>query len=910
MNNSLSRLWRIPLRYAVWLALPLQLIMVWVAHSGLAQYRRNEEFVARSTGVKETPAFNLERWRYFTQKELARSWHRTTAGNLEGDRLESVYMEIKGGHLGELNRDLPTSGRAKTYPATLRVDGKTKRVKVRYMGDNQWHWLFPQKSWRVKTKAGEPIRDRAAFNLKNPPTVAAMEDIIANELAAEIGLISPDVRPVKMFVNGIYSGLYLWWDIADESLLRRYRRMPGSIYSGDGAPPGKDGVAQLFSINERWEKRGARNSEQSADRSDIDSLLAAVTGTDALGFYAYANEYIDIEAYAKFVALDRLLGGQHHDYCHNHKLYFDPYTGRFEPIEWDFAFWMLGARCNGLDQTLNQLLERIRQHPEFELAIQRQLLSLVKAVPPERMIKRIDEGEATVEQAFNADGFRDWRDHRGRSQLRLGAVHSVFFDDDQYDEELRWLRRGYTNRHKWLTQRLADSNLTMAMSLPAAGDAVLTLRSTGLVGQYFNALEVGATAASVALIRDRNGNGKVDAGEQPIAQATVVGGRVRFDLDELLLPGLRECPQPLTYKLNSGTHLLEPAPLTYNYVVRPTGGVIESLTVAASNAVTGEDVVPTLVDGEQADGEVFSLHPWQIPLPAEARTVVFGPGEVQVTESAYYGAEVSVVIKPGTTMVLGPDVSVEMRGKVLAEGTEAEPIRVRAQDPSKPWGVFALHGQGTSGSRFTHCQWRDGSFAKIRLVLRTGMVSIIETSDIVMDRCFIGTNHFQDDSLHWGYVNGGEIRNCEFRGARQDALDIDISENVRIVGCKFFYSGNDSIDLMTSQATVVDCQFIDAGDKGVSVGEGTRLDLQSSRFERCNRGIEIKDGSIAKVDAETVILDCKEMGVYLWRKNPRYSDGGTLIAKELTVIGSAPALVQDKRSKVSVGKLHTTSQNE
>ena len=115
---------------------------------------------------------------------------------------------------------------------------------------------------------------------------------------------------------------------------------------------------------------------------------------------------------------------------------------------------------------------------------------------------------------------------------------------------------------------------------------------------------------------------------------------------------------------------------------------------------------------------------------------------------------------------------------------------------------------------------------------------------------------------------------------------------------------------MTSQATVVDCQFIDAGDNGVSVGEGTRLDLQSSRFERCNRGIEIKDGSIAKVDAETVILDCKEMGVYLWRKNPRYSDGGTLIARELTVIGSGPALVQDKSSSISVGKLHTTSQDE
>ena len=42
-----------------------------------------------------------------------------------------------------------------------------------------------------------------------------------------------------------------------------------------------------------------------------------------------------------FVALDRALGGRHHDYCHNQKLYFDPYKGRWEPIEWDFGIWYM-----------------------------------------------------------------------------------------------------------------------------------------------------------------------------------------------------------------------------------------------------------------------------------------------------------------------------------------------------------------------------------------------------------------------------------------------------------------------------------------------------------------------------------------------------------------------------------------
>lgn len=904
MNNAFTRLWRIPLWYALWLALPLQLIMIWVANRGWAQYERNANFAARARQTAERPPFSLDRWRYFTQKELERSLYRATAPDLAGDRLESVLMEINGGHLGELNRDLPTSGLATAYPATLNVDGKTRLIKARYMGDNQWHWLFPQKSWRIKTKSGQPIRDRAAFNLKNPPTVSAMEDIIANELAAEIGLIAPEIRPVKMFVNGVYWGLYLWWDIADESLLRRYRRMPGSIYSGDGAPPGEDGVSRLFSISERWEKQGARNSEQSADRSDIDSLIDAVTNFDARGFYAYCKEFLDIEAYAKFVALDRLLGGQHHDYYHNHKLYFDPYKGRFEPIEWDFAFWKLDVRRAGIDQTLNQLLGRIRQHPEFELKIQLQLAALLKAVPPERMVKRIDEAAAKVETALKADGFRDWRDDRGRSQLRLGAVHSVFFGDEQYEAELSYLRRGFTNRHGWLKQRLADSMLAMTTSVPAAGDATLVLRSSGLVGQRLEAVIVASSAQSVALIADRNGNGIVDAGEVAMAQLPVKDGEVRFELGEVLLPGLRQCGQPYSDKLNNGVFLLEPAPLTYQFVVRPTGGAIKSLAVVSSNAVTGELVTPeTGVNG--ANGDIFSTHPWSLPLPPHARTVEFGPGEVRLTESVSYGTETMVVFKPGTTIILGPDVSIEMRGKVLAEGTEADPILVRAQDPSKPWGVFALHGHGTSGSRFRHCQWRSGSTAKLRMVLRTGMVSIIETSDIVMDSCLIGKNHIGDDALHWGYVTGGEIRNCEFREARGDALDMDISKDVRVVACRFYGSVNDSIDLMTSAVTVTGCQFLDAGDKGISVGEGTRLDLQGSRFERCLIGIEIKDGSIAKVDAQTVIINCTT-GVNLYRKNQRYSEGGTLIAANLTVVGAETPVKKDKRSTVDVGRLHTT----
>jgi len=900
MTKGLVRLWRMPIRHALLLALPLQILIVWVAHQGWAEYQRNREFA----NSPASPPFDVDQWRYFTQKELQRSIHRAFAPTVAGDGLPVVHLTMDRGDIGSLNSNLPDSGRTKYYPAMLAVDGEEHDVRARYMGDNQWHWLYPQKSWKVNAKSGDPIRDRALFNLKNPPTVATIEDTIANEIAAEIGLISPSVHPIKMFVNGAYAGLYLWWDVADESLLRRCRRMPGSIYTGDGAPPGKDGVATLFRDQTRWTKDAGRNAEQAEDRTDVEALLRTINDAGADEFYAFARRHFDLDKFAKFTALDRLLGGQHHDYTHNHKIYFDPYKGRFEPIEWDFAFWVLQHRLPGIDQALNPLLLRLREHPEFELAIQRALFDLMQRLPPPAMLARIDANVAKLRAALAADGYRDWRDNVAAGRLRLVAVPSVHFTDQEFVRTVEWLKAGYTRRFQWLGQRLADSALRAMTGPPAEGTAALLLECSGLAGQRVHRLAVRTTGPSVAIHRDLDRDGVADAGEPQIATAATANGEAVLTVDELLLPGFDQVDHDWQWKMNYGTTALVPAPLRYGYLVRPESGRIESITVYATNAVTGADVAVASVADFASRDAGYSRHPWDRPPEPAARTLELGPGDVVIAESLELGPEVTLVIRPGTTLRLGPAVSIECLGKVLAEGEAAAPIRFQPAVADQPWGVFALHGMGTRGSRFKHCEWRDGSAAKLRMVLRTGMVSIIDTQDLVMDRCFIGRNFLGDDALHWGYVQHAEIRDCEFRGARMDAFDVDISQDVRIVRCDFFDSGNDSIDLMTSFAEVADCSFRNAGDKGISVGEDSRLRLFRSRFDGCAKGLEIKDRSVAEVDGETRLRNCR-IGINLYRKNGRYALGGTIIAEHLWISGSEQAITADRRSTVKVGELHT-----
>ena len=903
MTSGLHRLWKLPLPYALWLALPLQLIMVWVAHQGWTQYRRNLNYRYEA---EKSPPFDLAQWRYFTQLELNRSLDLALAPPLVNDGLEAVYLTIDGRHLSELNRNLPESGKSKYYPAEFEVDGENHRVKARYVGDSHWHWLYPQKSWKIKTKSNDPIRDRRYITIKNT-TTPMLEDHMANRIAVDMGLMAPEWRPVKFFVNGAYAGLFHWQDVADESLLRRFRRMPGSLYSGDGV--GRDGYdengqPQIF-INEKyWNKASSRNAEQLNNRADITAFIAAINNPDGSAFRAFADEHFDLDKFATHTALDRLLGGHHHDSDHNHKIYFDPYKGRFEPLEWDLGWWATYHRLAGLDQVLNPLLIRTREQPELELGIQRKLYDLMSRLPPEEMANRIDTAIGKMRQALASDGFRDVRKHNGTTHLRLAETHCAHFSMADLDKRIAGKKNGYRHRYNWLRKRLADSVLEMKATLPTKGVATIALKSSGLVGQQLRKLTVRTTGASVELIQDRNRNGVVDANEQPLATAKASEGLVAFDLEELVLPGQKKGPEHRSV-VQFGPFALIPSSLRYAYFLRPSSGKIESVKLDAFNAVTGESVnVPKVRDFGKPEPTV-SFHPWDLPLPIAPYNVTIGPGEIPINENMTVEPGTTLTISPGTTIRLAPDVSIEIRGKVIANGTAAKPIRVLPAVDGKPWGVFALHGIGTKGSRFAHCEWRDGSTAELRMVLRTGMVSIIDTEDIQLHNCYIGKNHVGDDALHFGYVTGGEVRDCEFEGARSDAFDIDITEDVRVVGCVFHHSGNDALDLMTSKVDVSDCHFHDTGDKGISVGEATTLHLYTSKFERCVTGVEIKDRSVAYVDSETRILDC-QTGVNLYRKNTRYSVGGTIIADDLWVIGSPRPLIADKRSTTSVGKLRTT----
>src|SRR4026207_1666458 len=117
-----------------------------------------------------------------------------------------------------------------------------------------------------------------------------------------------------------------------------------------------------------------------------------------------------------------------------------------------------------------------------------------------------------------------------------------------------------------------------------------------------------------------------------------------------------------------------------------------------------------------------SFSPWEYPLaPGRLHRL---SGAVHLTADLRISASDTLVIDPGAVLRLDPDVSIISRGRVLALGTAARPIRLTRADPARPWGALALQGSGADSSRFSYVTFEWGGGALIDRIEYSGMVNV------------------------------------------------------------------------------------------------------------------------------------------------------------------------------------------
>ena len=806
---------------------------------------------------KEMP-LSKEIFMFFFKQNIKSQITKLSADTFYEDHsMDTYYLMVDKTQTDKLNSDLPRSAMEQYVDARLKIndDLNTTKVKLRYRGGSEWNYSFERKSLKIKFSKEDSFHMDKVINLSKLYEPSLFTEPISQDLAKQVGILAPNVKVVKMFINGEYTGLYLYLEQIDESFLRKNRLMPGSIYSGDysyNKPilTNEDGIPKLWYDSSLWEKKAARNAEQKNNTEDIELLIKAINTYTQQEFRDFTQIFFD-DDYFKYLAFDVFTGTMHHDYYHNHKIYFDPYKGKFSPISWDIRFWMPDEIK---DMSYYPLVEKIALDPVLDYKRDKELYKIINKITLQDIKNRINIEKEKIKLPLSFD----------KKPRLINANQTLFpYPECLYPQQLivsnvNDIYKKYDTYYTHITQRVS----------------------------YLKSL---LNNTSVEYSKKEN--------KSNFELTYKLSGNSPLLLDspnkEILYTG-RKLVKTKQVKSLAGDTKVIITPNTYTLTI-PKHKYKKEYYESGTNAVTGKKIV-----FKKTTDLLVTKHLTQLTHTEKPLTL---SGIIHITKTKVFKQE--VVIKPNTTFHMDANTSLYFYKKVTAIGTKEKAIKFIPKDESKPWGLVAVQGKATSGSKFHYCHFENGSVDTRNLIHYTSQFNIHDTDNFEVKNCFIGKNHIGDDAMHIAYATG-TVDSCLFDGARSDGLDIDISD-VNITNNIFKNSGNDGLDVMTTTMRASNNTFIDAGDKGISVGENSSATITDSSFTRTLIGLEIKDKS--KVTASNLTFkDSKNIDINLYNKNKRYNEGGFL---KLTHPNSHPPSIKaDKRSKVIKPKLQYNTKKE
>ena len=883
-----------PAYWPVIISLLILTTLITVVFSGLKEmvnYRK-------VTGVKVD--YNIENLHLFTKEYLLRQFQKYSVDELpEDSNLPSFYISMDEQDIESLEADLPLSGKMQYVQTHLKVDNPyfNSEAKIRYRGGLDFHWLYNKKSLRIKLPPFSTYRNERQFNLVNPSTIHTVIDWLSYGMSSSIGLLTPEYFPSRVFINNESNGLHYYLSQVDESFLRKNNRMPGSIYSGDtffsenifGKVSGlnevshrtADGKAALWTDKRLWKKDASRNQESENDNKDIDNFFRIVNESDPIIFMKEFETYFDKDKYYLYWGLDKIVGSYHHDLFHNHKMYFDPYKGKYEPIEWDVRFWTSNANI-----PVTPLIKQILLNPILKYENDLVTYDLWNKFSIDYVLNLIDDADESIKSELAADPYRHYPNIH---MYYLGLSRVVPFTMDEYSAAIKDLKQIYKLRHKYIERLLNLSTANYQIEAISDNQIQVTIAVDGNSPIDFDPWSIvnDSIHENVEMFRifEDQTYPLFDNGQQDRLYPGIAISK-RTDADKL--PGL--------VYLSYGDDIQSSSPIHYRYLLKGANisDLINSHQLSGRNAITNNTVTIDSVESLPENGQTLSLHPWKLLLESHAieKDVVL-QGEIDVEQDLVFTKEQVVTILPGTVFKLSKNSSILFYGKVLATGTSDLPIKFEPKYKGQAWGSVIIQGNKASGSRLSHLDISGGSVATHNMIKYPGQLNIHDVKSFQLDHCYIRNNSIGDDAVHIAYSHG-EIQHCTFENTAFDALDMDISY-VKVTNSEFINIGNDALDLMNSKIMINKVNISGSGDKCISVGEASQVTVQNSQLENCQIGIAVKDQSIAHI--ENIKFTIKQgNAIALYRKNPRYSAGGEIHGDKLFGITEKDIVVGDNSS--------------
>ena len=712
----------------------------------------------------------------------------------------------------------------RNVPAQIVWQGDTMKAKIRLKGD--WHDHIRGRKWSFRIKLEDGFwHGMREFSIQNPMTRGGIYEWMIHDWCRREDVLATRYGFAPVMINGQSLGVYAWEEHPDKQLVESLSRREGPILKLDDA-----GFWEVIHYNDKTGKWPTVTQVEAAiiqpfaqKRTRKSVLLTqqfelAQTLWEQYRFSTRpASEIYNVDQLGKLYAIYELVNGEHALFWHNQRVYYNPISGKLEPIAYD---------CNGGSRD---------DATPFGLRGQE-------------------------------EGYGDFSEN-----MRFSALN----DEKVYQSYLRYLKRFSSATYlDSMTQAMAlqydsyQSQLKIENPFDTIDGWALVHRQAASMLSYWPALE---SREQGSAIHPSHISEVVDGGEafrtaslNTWCETTDAGSRLYFR---------NYGPDKITVRAIVGKDE-EKIDLT---VEVPPAKAFPLAEVSVRVPILPDSVVFRVEEKNQrfaskiwhwVPPSLEKQHPLQAlrtnPVPeafaadAEGKLVISGSHEVS---STVYVHATQIVIQPGTEITFVGGGSLIFTGTVQALGTPAKPIVFRSRQNA--WGsVLLLEALGVS--RFSHVRFEGLDAFAVGGWRLTGGVTAYE-SDVEFTSCTFYDARGEDalNIVRSDFV----LDQCHFEFVASDAFDADFCTGV-VSNCHFESVINDGVDVSGSKVQVSDCVFRYSYDKGISAGEASEVEVSNVEITGSGIGMACKDLSHLSVRTAT-LTDC-DYGFVAFTKKGEY----------------------------------------